>query len=114
MKRNIYISILAVLSLTLIFCSCNKTSEICGMWKNESDGIYLQLRSDDSGTLAILGGKEGRAELDFQYEMSDGRLIFDFTEESVENAEYSYTINKDKLTLNSGNSELEFDRYENK
>ena len=110
MKRKLYISITLLLVLILALCSCSKTSKICGLWENEADGIYMQLRTDNSGTLGISGAKP----LEFSYTISDGKLILAFSEKSVENAEYSYTLDGDKLTLKSDSFELHLTRFENK
>ncbi len=94
----------------LTLCSCSKTPEICGLWESKADGVYMQLRTDNSGTLGISGAKP----LEFSYTISDGKLMMSFAEKSVKNVEYTYTLDGNKLTLKSADSEIHLTRYENK
>lgn len=96
-------ALLAVLiGVLLVVRSCNKPN-IVGRWDMDGTTFYL-FHEDGTGVLEL-----PIKDYEFTYEIDDGVLHIDFKDESAEDLNYTFELQKDTLFLTGGPGDAKID-----
>ena len=106
MKKNKIMLLLAVISAIAVMCvfaGCNKGGDseekpedrLVGKWQSEKKPDYVYtFNSDGTGDYNMAG-----VVAEYNYEVKDGKLIFNFTTDGWTSATRDYVIEGDKLNV---------------
>lgn len=89
--------IIAILIIIfIILCANNKENDkkLLGSWSTKGNTIY-EFEKKGKGKMIV-----PLKEYNFTYKIEDNKLYIDYEDESANDAEYEYTIEKNKLTIN--------------
>lgn len=107
MKKKIVISliiILIVVSLVVLLISMNNSpkKKIIGAWTTDGVTTYI-FNKDNTGALKV-----SLSEYSFTYKIDKNNLYIDFEKEKIEDSEYEYSFDDNKLILKGANGTFTF------
>lgn len=79
---------------------------LVGKWTTDGNTVY-EFNDDGKGALVV-----PVMTVPFSYRIDDNIIYIDFENEDSEDTNYNYTLEDDKLVLNSANGSFEFSRVE--
>ena len=86
--------IMLVILITILFISNKgKDKNLLGTWSTKGNTIY-EFEKKGKGKMIV-----PLKEYVFTYKIEDNKLYIDYEDESANDAEYEYTIEKNKLTI---------------
>lgn len=104
-KRKRYIKILiftcfiaAIVLLAIVFTNTNRSNPLEGTWYMDAVTVY-KFYGDGKGAMVLPS-----VEYTFSYSVEDNTLNIDFDHEGAKDAQYTFFITGDALTLDGGNS----------
>ena len=74
-------------------CSGGGTDPLCGKWDLDGTTVYV-FDGKGSGALEL-----PQSRYEFRYEIKDGTVSIDFTDDKVRDISYEFTVGSDELTL---------------
>ena len=85
--------VLLVLLVVLLFGNKKPEKELLGSWSTEGGTIY-EFQKKGQGVMIV-----PLKDYKFTYKIKDDKLYIDYEDEKANDAEYEYTIEKNKLTI---------------
>ena len=97
-KYLLYLSaalIVLIIGIVLIVrgCSGGGADPLCGKWDLDGTTVYV-FDGKGGGALEL-----PRSRYEFRYEIKDGTVSIDFTDDKVRDISYEFTVGSDELTL---------------
>ena len=90
----ILVAIILIVILIISLSNNKKTKEeLLGSWSTKGNTIY-EFEKKGKGKMIV-----PLKEYNFTYKIEDNKLYIDYEDESANDAEYEYTIEKNKLTI---------------
>ncbi|MBR6676436.1 MAG: hypothetical protein IKL24_03790 [Clostridia bacterium] len=116
MKRAV--SLILVLSLLFVFCSCSKASDLYGVWYRDVDGVRdaLQFAANAENKPVLVWVVKNLKEDTVEsrntgyYSVSGNRISVDFGNDG-EFFEMEYVLDGDNLMLTNGTVTLHLQKY---